>query len=168
MSSLPCARCFRKNLECLILKGACRCGECHHSHVACEIDPPTKQQWDHVKERENRLKAETAEAMQAILENSARLLRLQKEQSVLNDRVAEMLRRDVDSLKELKEIERLEAAAREEAIWNAPAAPVPDPFDFLANEDYLDPGRLASLAAFAVGPADLGSGGKTPQVSQNS
>ena len=79
-----------------------------------------------------------------------------------------MLRRDIDSLKELKEIERLEAAAWDEAIQNAHVAPVPDPFDFLANEDYLDPGRLASLAAFAVSPADPGSGGETPQVSQNS
>jgi len=175
MSSLPCARCFRKNLECLILKGARRCGECHRSNVACEIAPPSEQQWDRIKERENRLKADTAAATQAILdsmaqqrENCAKLLRLQREQSVLNDRVAEMLRRDVDSLEELEEIERLEAAAREEAIWNAPAAPVPDPFDFLANDDYLDLGRLASLAAFAVGLADLGSRGETPQVLQNS
>ena len=79
-----------------------------------------------------------------------------------------MLQCDIDSLKELKEIKRLEAAAWEEATWNAHVAPVPDPFDFLANEDYLDPGRLASLAAFAVGPADLGSGGETLQVLQNS
>jgi len=175
MSSFPCARCFKKNLECLILKGARRCGECHRSNVACEIDPPTEQQWDRIKERENRLKTETAEATQAIIDSiaqqrayCAKLLRLQKEQSVFNDRVAEMLRRDVDSLEELDEIERLEAAAREEASRNAHAAPVPDPFDFLANDDYLDPGRLASLAAFAVGPADPGSGGETPQVSQNS
>jgi len=186
MSSFPCARCFRKNLNCLILKGARRCGECHRSNVACEIDPPSEQQWDRIKERENRLKTETAEATQAVLdhiahnkelesqhyarikennarliENSARLLRLQKEQSLLNDRVAEMLRRDVDSLEELEEIERLEAAAREEATRNAHVAPVPDPFDFLANEDYLDLGRLASLAAFVAGSADLGSRGRT-------
>ncbi len=69
--SLPCARCFRKHLECLILKGARRCGECHRSNVACEIDPLSEQQWDHIKERENRLKTEMAEATQAILENSA-------------------------------------------------------------------------------------------------
>jgi len=168
MSSLPCARCFKKHLECLILKGARRCGECHRSNVACEIAPPSEQQWDRIKERENRLKTETAAATQAALDSMAKLLRLQKEQSVFNDRVAEMLRRDVDSLEELEEIERLEAAAREEATRNAHVAPVPDPFDFLANEDYLDPGRLASLAAFAVGPADPGSGGETPQVSQNS
>jgi hypothetical protein len=40
-------------------------------------------------------------------------------------------------------------------------APVPDPFDFNANKDYLNLGRLAFLAAFAVGPANLGSRGKT-------
>ena len=79
-----------------------------------------------------------------------------------------MLWCDIDSLKELKEIKRLEAAAWDKAIQNAHVAPVPDPFDFLANEDYLDPWRLASLAAFAVGPADLGSRGETPQVLQNS
>ena len=72
-----------------------------------------------------------------------------------------MLQRDIDSLKELKEIKRLEAVAWEEASQNAYIAPVPNPFDFLANKDYLDLGRLASLAVFAVGLADLGSRGKT-------
>ena len=72
-----------------------------------------------------------------------------------------MLQRDVDSLKKLKEIKRLKAAAQDKANRNAYAAPVPDPFDFLANDDYLDLGRLASLAAFVASSADLGSRGKT-------
>ncbi len=79
-----------------------------------------------------------------------------------------MLQRDVDSLKELKEIKRLKAVAQEEASRNTYAAPVPDPFDFLANKDYLDLGRLASLAAWSADLASLGSRGKTPQVLQNS
>ncbi len=72
-----------------------------------------------------------------------------------------MLQRDVNSLDKLDEIKRLKAAAQEEATQNAYIAPVPNPFDFPANEDYLDLERLASLAAFAIGLADLGSRGKT-------
>jgi hypothetical protein len=79
-----------------------------------------------------------------------------------------MWQRDLNSLKELKEIKRFEAAAQEEASRNAHVAPVSNPFDFLANKDYLDLGRLASLAAFAVGLANLGSRGETLQVLQNS
>ena len=75
-----------------------------------------------------------------------------------------MLWRDVDSLKELKELKRLKAAAHKEASRNAYAAPVPNPFDFLANKEYLDLGRLASLAAWSASLADLGSRGKTLQV----
>jgi hypothetical protein len=128
-----------------------------------------------LKKAEDKLKSdlvETSLAQQATLQTlnelTARQLRLQRQQETLKDRASEMLRRDVDSLDELDEIERLEAAARDEATQNAHAAPVPDPYGFLANEDYLDPERLASLAAFVAGSADPGSGGETPQVSQNS
>jgi hypothetical protein len=72
----------------------------------------------------------------------------------------------LDKLNELKEAKK--RAYEEKAKRNAYEASVPDPFDFLANKDYLDLGRLASLAAFAVGLADLGSRGKTLQVLQNS
>ena len=72
-----------------------------------------------------------------------------------------MLRHDIDSLKELDEIKRLKAAAQEEANRSAYAAPVPNPFDFLANNDYLDLGRLASLAVWNKGLVHLGSRGET-------
>ena len=58
-----------------------------------------------------------------------------------------MLRRDVDSLKELKEIERLEAEATEKAKSSLPA-PAPDPYGFLADVDFpFDPQTLAYLGA---------------------
>jgi len=143
MSSIPCARCHKKGLACLILKGACRCGECHRSNVVCEIDLPSPVQWDHIKEKEYRLNAKAAKATQEIQEPASRLLRVQREQAVLNDRVAEMLRRDADSLEELEEIERLEAEAAKKAKNSLPD---PDPFGFLGDVGFpFDPETLAYL-----------------------
>jgi len=175
MSLAPCTCCYHKTLPCKLLNGSKKCGECRRANVTCDIDPPTDAQWDRMKTAENAIKEELQkaredqrEAFARQREALARQTRLERQQEVLKDRIAEMWRRDLNSLEELEEIERFEAAVRERVNTNAHAAPVPDPFDFPANEDYLDPGKLASLAAFAVGPADPGSGGETPQVSQNS
>jgi len=94
-------------------------------------------------------------------ETTARLLRLQKQQSQLKDRASEMWRYGVSSLDELDKLKEAKKRAQEDEAKRRAPAPAPDPFDFLANKDYLDPGRLASLAAWSASPADLGSRGET-------
>ena len=81
-----------------------------------------------------RLKKEIDEAVQVVLEASACLVYLRKENSVLRDCVGEMLCCNVDSLEELKEIKRLEAKAAEQAK-NNPSGYVP--YNFLADVDSL-------------------------------
>ena len=62
---------------------------------------------------------------------------------MLKDHVAEMLRHNVNSLKELEEIKRLEARAIEQAKNNLPDCV---PYDFLADIDSLfDQQTLAYL-----------------------
>ena len=86
-----------------------------------------------------------AKAIEALSEISACIMRLAKEDSVLKDHVAEMLRYDVDSLEELEEIERLKAEAAKRAKNSLPA---PDPYGFLLDIDFpFDLQTLASLEA---------------------
>ena len=92
-----------------------------------------------------RLKREIDKAMQVMLETSACLVRLQKEDSVLRDHVGKMLCRDVDSLEELEEIKRLKAEAAEKAKSSLPA---PDLYGFLSDVDF--PFDLQTLAYLEV------------------
>ena len=92
-----------------------------------------------------RLKNEQAKALEALSEISARIVRLAREDSQLKDRVAEMLRHDVDSLEELEEIKRLKAEAAKRAKSSLPAS---DPYSFLLDVDFpFDLQTLASLEA---------------------
>ena len=77
---------------------------------------------------------EKARALEALSEISIRIVRLEKEDSLLKDYVAEMLRCNVDSLEELKEIKRLEAEATKQAKNNLPDHAS---YDFLADVDSL-------------------------------
>src|SRR6202021_2490440 len=101
--------------------------------------------------------------MQAMLETSACLVRLQKEDSVLRDHVAEMLCRDVKSLEELEEIKRLEAEATEKAKNSLLA---PDPYGFLSDVDF--PFDLQTLAYLEAPQASQGSGSRTLPVPSSS
>ena len=87
------------------------------------------------------MKKDIDKAVQTVLEASACLVRLRKEDSLLKDHVAEMLRYDVESLEELEEIERLEAEAAERAKNSLLA---PDPYGFLLDVDF--PSDLQTLA----------------------
>ena len=110
-----------------------------------------------------RLKSEQAKALKALSEISIRIVRLAREDSQLKDRVAEMLRHNVDSLEELEEIKRLEA---ETAKKTRSSLSAPDPYGFLADVDFpFDPQTLAYLE---VPPASQGSGSRTLPVPSSS
>ena len=74
-------------------------------------------------------------------EVSACIARLEKEDLLLKDHVAEMLRLDVKSLEESEEIERLKAEATKKAKSSLLAF---DPYSFLADVDF--PFDLQTLA----------------------
>ena len=160
---VSCACCYKKGLGCKLEKRSCRCKECYCSNVPCKINPSSLDQQDKIKVAKERLKVETAKVTQAILENTSCLLRLQRQENILKERVSEMLYCDVDSLEELEEIKRLEAKAAEKAKNSLPA---PDPYGFLADVDFpFDPQTLAYLE---VPPASQGSGSRTLPVPSGS
>jgi hypothetical protein len=110
---VKCSRCSSKNLECRVLPGAERCGECIKSvgRDSCDVFGASAASWTAVQREEARLEAEEEEAM-------AKILRLRKQQRKLKEKAGKMLQHDlhtIDALEEFEEKERLEKERAEQA-----------------------------------------------------
>ena len=166
MSSVPCKRCYSKQLKCKLMFGSCCYRECNRSNVSCAIYPLSENEQNRLKKAKDKLKDDICmtcqakeEALQLLLTLVACKRHLERHQETLNDRATKMLQCDVDSLEELEELERLEAEAAEKAKSSLSAF---DPYSFLLDVDF--PFDLQTLASLEAPQASQGSGSRTLPV----
>src|SRR4051812_22676700 len=155
---VKCSRCSEKNLECRVLPGADRCGECVKSigRGSCDVFGNSASQWESVRREEARLEAEEEAAALQEQEAFARRMRLRKQQKILKEKAGKMLQHDlhtIDALEAFEEKERLERERAEQAE-RAPQASSSSGVDPSIFE--LPPMSDSELAAWmeAVGSVD--------------
>jgi hypothetical protein len=131
---VKCSRCVSKGLECRVLPGSERCGECVKSigRDTCDVYGVSRSQWLSIEREEARLEAAEEAAVQeeeafALAEQEAytkrqealaRRMRLRKQQKVLKEKAGKMLQHDlhtIEALEEFEEKERLEKERAEQA-----------------------------------------------------
>lgn len=162
---LPCARCDKRALPCLVSGDSSRCSECVRAGQKCDISGPSVADWERLRKEEERLEREQELAEQAILQAHqaaiaalARSQRLKKQRALLKQRGSEMIRRGAATLDELDD---LEAKEKENAELLTHAQSVPLPAS--ASEVAVDPSFLSDSFW-----GDLDFAGGTPAVSQDS
>lgn len=161
---LPCSRCDKRGLQCLVSPASRTCGECKRSNVKCDSSGHSVGEWEKLRREEERIARETRTAREAVIEIQSRLLRLEKQQSLLKKRGGEMLRRGLATLDELEAVEEQEKREAEEASVREQNAQPPDD---LFTTTGLDLG--ADDLFGNVSPsfwAELGGSGGTPAESR--
>ena len=104
----PCSFCERNGHKCVVAEKSSRCAECARRGRRCDVAGPSSGEWAAVEKEEARLASARDTAFAAAMENLARVQRLEKQQSLLKRRAAEMLRRGLQSLDELDAAEEAE------------------------------------------------------------
>ena len=109
---LPCNNCLRESIPCVMAPGARKCARCVSSNSRCSNAPPTTFEWEQILREDERLRREKEEAVEKaqrasleLQEAMAKTVRLERQQSSLRTRGAEMLRRGFNTLDELEEVD---------------------------------------------------------------
>lgn len=76
-SNVPCGRCRRNNLPCIVSMGSSRCAECIKSHKKCVHALPSKV-FDRLISKRDSLRTQAQEAERTAAEASAKAARLRK------------------------------------------------------------------------------------------
>ena len=157
---VKCSRCSEKNLECRVLPGADRCGECTKSvgRDSCDVFGSSASSWASVQREEARLEAEEEEAM-------AKILRLRKQQRKLREKAGKMLQHDLHTIDELEAFEEKERLEKERAEQAERALQVSSSSEVDPSSFVLSPTSEAELAAWmatggflnGISPGQLGS-----------
>lgn len=133
----PCSRCVSLGLSCVVSAESRRCASCVQAGRACNVVPFSASALERLNVEEERLILLKEETL-------SRLLRLEQQQKLLRKRGAEMLRRGLESLDELEEIERREE--EEKRSSEAAAAVVP------STAAFVPPGAAAAAESSAAAP----------------
>lgn len=156
----PCGFCVRTKKRCVALSSnSSRCSECvRHRKTNCDFTEklPSVDSWASLDRQRQKLRDEEEEAM-------AKILRLRKQQRLLDDKERRMIESGVSTLEELdkKEKEECEEIARQEA--NATALAEASAF---LESPYIDPDAFVGLPeSFWAG---IGVDGRTPPTAQSS
>jgi hypothetical protein len=118
-----CSRCVSVNSNCVASTDSKRCASCVRAGRPCDRVSFSVSALERLNREEERLVRQKEEAFALIQETSAKLLRLERQQKSLRERGAEMLRRGLESLDELEELERREE--EEKRSSEAAAAAIP-------------------------------------------
>jgi hypothetical protein len=160
----PCSGCERRNTKCVVSdkENSGRCSECVLRGDRCDVEGIPIGEWRSLEREETRLELEKERALQLIAENTARVLRLERQQKFLKSKGKDMVRRGLKTLDELEEAEERErqmeterAAVEAAATQVHGQAAVADPFAGI--EIPLLPPEVWANWDFA---------GETPQASQ--
>ncbi|TVY12480.1 hypothetical protein LARI1_G009638, partial [Lachnellula arida] len=181
----PCTRYEKSDRRCVALpedgKNSDRCAECARNGKSCDVRArnrmPSLSDWASIDRQRQRIRDERDEAM-------AKILRLSRQEKVLEEREKKMIRAGLNSLDELdaleeserKEKEEEESKEKEQAEQEARQATFFDGAGSsegpLGSDFFLDPADPALAAALsAYDPNDpywQGAGPGTPQTSQGS
>lgn len=160
----PCDSCRRHKRRCVAASPeSARCAECVRTRKGnCNFTAklPTVNDWASLDRQRQKLRDEEEVVM-------AKILRLRKQQRFLDEREKEMVRRGVETLEELDQVEAAEKAelARQEAsaqaLTDASSSledPSTDPEVFADLPDSFWTG--IGFSGVATGPSDAGWGGE--------
>lgn len=112
-SAIPCSECVRLRRACVRADFSSRCLGCVKigGRVSCEMSQPsfTDAEWRRLVRSQNKIKEEEEALLVAQQEMMAKLLRLRKQERLLQKRAGDFIARDFKEIAELEELERQEA-----------------------------------------------------------
>ncbi len=172
---VACSKCEKSQRRCIAVRAggnSNRCSECCRNGKTCDVvernKMPSASDWDSLDRQRRKLRDEKDEAM-------AKIIRLNKQERLLDERENKMIAAGLNSMDELDALEQLEKDeqdAREEAEQEAgraqrelAATSVPGPSDWLGESSSVFDPSLCQLSD-QEWQAILGTGGGTPQASQ--
>lgn len=94
-----------------------KCGDRVRRGQDCDVVGLSLGEWAQLQREQDRLKFERDAALTAAMEGLARVQRLEKQQELLKKRGAEMIRRGLQTVDRLEEIEEQERREKEDAMW---------------------------------------------------
>ena len=108
----PCKHCLADGLECRVLSSNRKCANCVRRGIKCDAKEMPLGDFEKIDKERARIRAERAAAEESASAALAKLDRLRKLESHLQQKEDEMIRRGLDSLEELEKVEEEEARAR--------------------------------------------------------
>jgi hypothetical protein len=105
-SVIPCERCVRLHKVCVRVDSSDRCGPCVGAggKAKCVMSPPsyTDAEWRRLVKLQQEIAAERRAAL-------AKVMRLERQESLLRERAGDFIAREYKDIAELEELERREA-----------------------------------------------------------
>ena len=127
----PCSRCAQSKLECRLLLGSKKCGNCTRRGLKCNARDVSDSDFAKLDREASRLDSEIRRSREDMESAMARWKRFERLREALKEKEMEMVRRGLDNIEELERIEEEERMEKQQSP--PPSSVPPDPITMLED-----------------------------------